>query len=163
VSKLSEPIVSALIQLMQNNLAAELATISAEYQDAIPLPAPPNDMFLFGHRELGPPTAPSMTFELVAADKVVYGNTWSEYKHTVHVVTYVETDTEDALHRMLLRYQRGVWQVIFKNQQLPLNAVGVAISAVPSRMAVSVPWKSGRAFRKACLWEVECYQEVDVP
>lgn len=163
--KLSEPIVAALTTIIQNNLAAALAKVSASYNDGIPLPVVAPANYYFGER-LSVPEYPAIIidFETADADPEQFSNVWAVYAHTISLDVVLMSDDETVIAHQLARYARALWEICYGNQidQVTPGGITQAVSVRPRTGSRSPLVPSGDAFLKGWRWVLEVHRYDDL-
>lgn len=163
--KLSEPILTALMTIVQNNLPAALAKVSASYNDGIPLPVVAPANYYFGER-LVVPEYPAMVFdfETADADPEQFATTWAMYAHTLSLDILLMSDDETMIAHQLARYARATWEICYGNQidQVTPGGITQAVSVRPRTGQRSPLVPSGDAFLKGWRWILEVHRYDDL-
>lgn len=163
--KLAEPIINALIAILQVALPAALTKVSASYNDDVPLPNVEAANYYFGERLMFP-EFPSIVldFETAEIDAEAFSNTWAIYAHTISLDIIINSDDESILAHQLARYARALWEVLYANQAAlpPGGSTAQALSVRPRTGLRSPLVPNNDAYLKGWRWLLEVQRQDDL-
>lgn len=117
MAKLLEPVVTAVVAVLQTNMPAYLAQIAAEYSDGVPLPNPL--AYLEGEFD-DVVEWPAVCAYGFSSDLLTPGNGWGHYEHQVKVRTLTRLEVHSHLYaeRQMHRYALAAWRILYQNQTI---------------------------------------------